>query len=166
MGTNNSITNKQKETQMSLTKSVVLGLVILGVFTVILYHQLTPIPEEITYEPAYTQVEEYVEVFEPETIDPTPDYEVVYPDDDDIYTTFPEAFATARASLGDVGTFEWNGSTYHTRTVEEELLRIMNLKDSNDTDSLLQTPNTNMVHTIESTVSIDTSTSIVTEITK
>ena len=162
---NNSITNNKKETIMSLTKSVVLGLVILGVFTVILYHQLTP-TEEITYEPAYTQVEEDVEVFEPETIDPTPDYEVVYPDDDDIYTTFPEAFATARASLGDVGTFEWNGSTYHTRTVEEELLRIMNLKDSNDTDSPLHTPNTNMVHTIESTVSIDTSTSIVTEITK
>ena len=162
MGINNSITNNQKERQMSLTKSVVLSLVILGVFTVILYHQFTP-TEEITYEPAYTQVEEYVETFEPEPISQEPEYEVVYPDNNE-YITFEEAFASARASLGDVGTFEWNNGTYHTRTVEEELLRILNLKDSTKTDSLIHTPNSNMVHTIESTVSVDTSTSIVTEI--
>tara|TARA_Y100000310_G_scaffold233139_1_gene235984 strand:+ start:250 stop:741 length:492 start_codon:yes stop_codon:yes gene_type:complete len=161
MGINNSITNNQKERQMSLTKSVVLSLVILGVFTVILYHQLTP-TEEITYEPVI-EVEEYVETFEPEPISQEPEYEVVYPDDNE-YITFEEAFASARASLGDVGTFEWNNDTYHTRTVEEELLRILNLKDSTKTDSLIHTPNSNMVHTIENTVSVDTSTSIVTEI--
>lgn len=112
-----------------MTKSVaVFSLVVLGVVTTLVYHNLTP--SETTNVTVINEVTE--EWTEHNSIPETPEIEVVYTEEEDIYPTFSEAYASARETLGTDGTFEWNGSTYHTRTVEEDSVYLHDINNSVD----------------------------------
>tara|TARA_Y100000310_G_scaffold274854_1_gene291137 strand:+ start:889 stop:1293 length:405 start_codon:yes stop_codon:yes gene_type:complete len=101
-----------------MTKSTtitIVSLLFIGMVSVIMYHQLNA-QEVVVIEPTYIQEEV---LYEPPPLDTTPDYDIIEPS-----TSFGSAFAQARYE-GNDSTFFWNGDEYHTRTVEEELERIL-----------------------------------------
>jgi len=102
------------------TTLTIVSLIFIGIVSVIMYHQLNA-QEVVVIEPTYIQEEV---LYEPPPLDTKPDYDIITPSSTPS-STFGEAFARARYNLGNDTTFFWNGDEYHTRTVEEDIARLL-----------------------------------------